>query len=303
MSGNTYSVSFDDVSKKFLEESVRNVLNIEGSKYIKQLQDALQPQVIKFDGKTVPIDKKKHNKFKDVLYKCIVHKQCFMSGPTGSGKTTIAEQIAEAMKLEFYFISCSQGMSEAHLLGRMLFDGSYAPSDLVRAYENGGVYLFDEIDAADSNTLLVINSALSNNRISIPNRKDKPHATRHPNFICLVAGNTWGEGSVEYQGRTALDAAFLDRFAMSKVDVEYDTNLEMLIVQNNEQIYKTIHNLRNYLKSKNIGRAVSTRTLVHAYKDYTNGYTLRQILEAFSIGWSKDEIKQLENFYSSHNIK
>lgn len=117
-------------------------------------------------------------------------------------------------------------MSEAHLLGRMLFDGEYVESDFVRLYENGGVFLFDEIDAADANTLLVINSALANGYMSVPNRKEKQRAERHENFICIVAGNTWGKGSVEYAGRNRLDSAFMDRFTVAKLEIDYDTDLE-----------------------------------------------------------------------------
>jgi energy-coupling factor transporter ATP-binding protein EcfA2 len=243
----TFNVSIDKISTDFMQTTVKKILDEEANIYTAELQRRLQPQVIIVDKKEILIDKSKHYMFKEVLYKCTVHKQVFLAGPTGSGKTTLAAQIAEAMGTQFYFISCSAGMSEAHLLGRMLFDGTYASSDLVRAYEEGGIFLFDEIDAADNNTLLVINSALANNRLSIPNRKDKPYANRHDNFVCIVAGNSWGEGSIQYQGRSPLDRAFLDRFAMSKVLVDYDGDLEKLITATQPQICRVFHELRGFL--------------------------------------------------------
>ncbi len=229
----------------------------------------------------------------------MVHKQVFLAGPTGSGKTTLAAQVAEAMGTQFYFISCTAGMSEAHLLGRMLFNGDYASSDLVKAYEEGGVFLFDEIDAADNNTLLVINSALANNRLSVPNRKDKPTAERHPNFVCIVAGNSWGEGSIEYQGRAPLDRAFLDRFAMSKLYVDYDADLEKLIVSKQPQVSKAFQAFRGYLKDKNIYKPVSTRSIISAYKEAENGVAIKTIFNNFIIGWSPDETTKAQAFINA----
>jgi hypothetical protein len=294
-----YNVSIDKVSVDFLQSTVKKVLDTEADVYITKLKKELQPTVIKIDGKEIKVEKNKHYMFKETLYKCMVHKQAFLAGPTGSGKTTLAGQIAEAMGVPFYFISCTAGMSEAHLLGRMLFNGDYASSDLVKAYEEGGIFLFDEIDAADNNTLLVINSALANNKLSVPNRKDKPHADRHPNFICIVAGNSWGEGSIEYQGRAPLDRAFLDRFAMSKLNIDYDADLEKLIVSKQPQVAKAFHSFRGYLNSKSIFKPVSTRSIISAYKEAENGKTLKTIFENFIIGWSKDETVKAQAFIST----
>src|SRR5262245_10368722 len=132
-------------------------------------------------------------------------------GPAGSGKTHLAEQVAKALGLPFAFIACSAGMSEGQLLGRLVPTGEagkfeYLISEFVRCYENGGVFLFDEIDAADSNTLLVLNSALANGRMALPNRPEKPFADRHPDFVCFAAANTFGTGADRmYVGRNQLD--------------------------------------------------------------------------------------------------
>lgn len=293
---NTFNVSMDKVSTDFMETTVKKILDVQASVYTAELQKRLQPVVIKIDQKEFLVDKTKHYMFKDVLYKCMVHKQVFLSGPTGSGKTTLAAHIAESMSVPFYFISCSTGMSEAHLLGRMLFDGTYASSDFARAYEEGGIFLFDEIDAADNNTLLVINSALANNRLSLPNRKDKPYASRHPNFVCIVAGNSWGEGSIQYQGRAPLDRAFLDRFAMSKSYVNYDADLEKLVTAKSPIVCKVFHEFRAFLKGKSIDKPISTRSIISAYKDIENGHEMKQVLKNFIVGWSLDESKQAETF-------
>jgi cobaltochelatase CobS len=121
-------------------------------------------------------------------------------GPAGSGKTYLAAQVAECLGLPFAFISCSAGMSEGQLLGRLIPTGEggkfeYLISEFVRCYENGGVFLFDEIDAADSNTLLVLTAALANGHMAVPNRPGNPIAKKHPDFVCIAAANTYGTGA------------------------------------------------------------------------------------------------------------
>lgn len=266
-------------------------------KYADEALKHIKPMIIKVpERKDITMTKRVHASFQDTLFLAQIERQLFMSGPAGTGKTTLSANVAEAMGLDFSAISCSAGMSEAHLLGRMLFDGQYVQSDFVKAYENGGVFLFDEIDAADSNTLLVINSALANGYVSVPNRKDNPRATRHEDFICIVAGNTWGHGGIEYQGRNNLDAAFLDRFSNSKVEVNYDTDLEQEICGDNKELYASFSSIRKNVTKYKMRRIVSTRTFVSGVKQVTAGQTLIKVIDRFFIGWSDEEVrKALEN--------
>jgi MoxR-like ATPase len=206
----------------------------------------------------------------------------------------LAKQVSEAFKIDFASISCSAGMSEAHLLGRMLFDGTYVPSDFITCYENGGVFLFDEIDAADSNTLLVVNSALANGYVSVPNRKDNPRANRHADFICIAAGNSWGNGSATYQGRGHLDAAFLDRFSCSKIEIDYDIELESQLANGDTTTLNKIWEIRRIVKEQRMKRVVSTRSLVSVLRQVKAGKKLQDVLKTFTVDWSKDELVKIK---------
>jgi cobaltochelatase CobS len=286
-------IKLGNVEKLLLNQVVKEFLEAEGKTIVGILEESLKPTIINIDSTSIKINPTNHIKFKDCVYNALVHKQIMLVGPTGSGKTTLSKQIAEELKFPFYTISCSHGMSEAHLLGRMLFDGTYIPSDFIKAYENGGVFLFDEIDAADNNTLLVINSAISNGYISVPNRKDKPQAKRHENFIAIVAGNTWGEGDVNYQGRSVLDRAFIDRFSMSKIQIDYDLKLEKNLCKEYKQIFDVFNKIREACKKYNIDRPVSTRSIVSAVKDKANKIPIKDIVNKFMLGWSVDEINKI----------
>ena len=143
----------------------------------------------------------------------------FLVGPAGSGKTTCVAQVAESLRLKFYFNGAIQ--SEYKLTGFRDAHGKVHRTAFRDAFEFGGVYLFDEIDASQPAALLAFNAALANGVFDFPDRTIR----KHQNFRCVAAANTWGKGaSLEYVGRNALDGATLDRFAM--VEMNYDTRLE-----------------------------------------------------------------------------
>jgi hypothetical protein len=152
---------------------------------------------------------------------------CYLVGPTQCGKTELAKQLAQILGCDRYAMhSFSGGSSEAHLTGRMLFDGAYVSTETIKVYECGGLLVWDEIDAIDANVAVVTNSGLSNGRMSVPNRKDNPVAIRHPDCYIVAIGNTLGEGSWEYAGRNQQDCAFMQRFDSGKFRLDYDRKLE-----------------------------------------------------------------------------
>jgi MoxR-like ATPase len=268
----------------------------EGSvkRYIAEQIESLRPTVVTTPtGGKVEVKGRTHKEFKKALFLACLEKQLFIAGPSGSGKTSLAEQVSKALELPFSFISCSAGLSEAHLLGRMLFDVTYITSEFVKLYENGGVFLFDEVDAADANTMLVINSALSNGVLSLPNRKESQYAKRHENFICICAGNTWGSGSFEYHGRNQLDVAFLDRFALSKLVVDYDRGLEKEMCAAHPDFASILWLLRDSVEKNRIRRVVSTRAFISGARQLSAGMTPKLLIDALMIGWSAEENKKV----------
>lgn len=144
-------------------------------------------------------------------------------GPAGSGKTTLAEQVSEALGLTFYF-------SGAVLKKHELFGYTDANGRLVRtafreAFEHGGLFLFDEVDASSATVLVTLNAALANRKCDFPDGLVKAHK----DFRIIAAANTNGNGATrEYCGRNQLDGASLDRFVPFTCD--YDNALTERIV-------------------------------------------------------------------------
>ena len=131
-------------------------------------------------------------------------------GPPGWGKSSAAQTAADEIGLTFSSTSVCAQTSISALLGFVDATGTYRPSHFRRAYEHGSLFLLDEFDAGNANVLAVINNSLSTSQCAFPDAM----VPRHPDFVLIAAGNTYGTGATrQFVGRNALDAATLDRFA------------------------------------------------------------------------------------------
>ena len=235
-----------------------------------------------------------HKKFTRVLNLAQRRKNIMMYGPTGSGKSHLGEMVATALDLPFYSISCTAGMSEGQVTGRLLpvkdngaFD--YVPAEFVKAYEEGGVFLLDEMDAADPNVLLIINSALANKRMPIVNRPENPVAFMHEDFVMMAGCNTVGTGADRmYSGRAQLDASTLDRFNIGKVLVEYDHELETQLITD-RTLRETCWTIRKNILDNRLERAMSLRFMLDSM-EMMEDWTINECLEGFFQGWRSDEV-------------
>lgn len=162
-------------------------------------------------------------------------------GEKGTGKTTNAEHLAQALTEEFGrpmpfgFASMTSGTSPGEFKGRITLEG-FLPSLFEDIYQNGGVFLFDELDAGDENLLTLLNSALANGYF-VNQKGEVIHMSEH--FIPVAAANTMGLGANgRYTGRNRLDAATLDRWAMGRMKVEFDQHLAEFLYWSEVKAYE-----------------------------------------------------------------
>ena len=279
----------------------------------------------RWDGKSVKLkDKILPKQFERARDLAECRRNSLYVGPAGCGKTYLAKLVADSLMLDFAAISCTAGMSEAHLLGRSVPDlthgkNRFQGTEFLRLYEEGGVFLLDEVDAADPNMMLALNSALANGYIYVPNRPDKPIAHRHKDFAVIATANTVGRGATRmYAGRNQLDEATLDRFRIGVIECDYDPSVEKAVCPDiggeegrtyvppvhmnghDHTIDKLValgYNLRDTclfirhkIEQSGMRRICSSRFMEDAYVMMKHGkWTVKQCMEAYFSGWTSEE--------------
>lgn len=209
-------------------------------------------------------------------------------GPAGTGKSSLCAQVAEALGLTFSSVNGSAGLTEGRLLGMLVPQIStgemiYQPSELVRCYRDGGVFLMDEIDANDENVMLSVNNLIDAMVWQAP---DGTRINRHPDFVLMSAANTFGLGANRiYSGRSQMDGSFLDRWF--QVEVGYDEALERSMVINTE-ICARIQAARVTLAARpQIRRWLTMRAIITADALVAQAaYTADEALRAVTASWT-----------------
>lgn len=211
-------------------------------------------------------------------------------GPAGSGKTFGSSQLAEALGRKFGSLCLTAGASETWLFGRQTPNG-FIEGMFSKLYREGGVFLADELDAADPNLLLSINTALANGYLYNPISGEE--IKKHDDFVFIGACNTFGKGGNHvYTGRNRLDAATLDRFVTIAVD--YNEAVEETLCPDNE-IRVTLQTARRNLKTMQSDEIISTRAIHAAYKQNQAGIELQHVFTSLTLSWSPEMAKVVFN--------
>ena len=207
-------------------------------------------EVVKFETKNAL-----HDKFEDVLFWAAQRQPVYLFDPAGTGKNVLSEQVAEALHVPFYYAGCLQQKYE--LEGFINAAGEYQETEFYRAFTQGGVFLFDEIDGTAAEVLIAFNAALANGYYNFP-KYGKTKA--HENFIVIAAGNTAGRGASDaYNGRFQLDASTLDRFVF--IELDYNRGIEKCSANNDEELVEFAHLMRNIIKQQGLTYTMSTRAI------------------------------------------
>lgn len=159
----------------------------------------------------------------------------FVTGPTGNGKSTMVEQACARNKREYIRLQINAQTDEDQLIGsKTLVDGNIqiVEGPVLIAMRAGAVLLLDELDAADPNNIMCLQSILEGRPYYFKLKNEMVYPA--PGFNICATANTKGRGSEsgKYIGTKMLNEAFLERFPVT-FEQEYPTMAtELKIVKN-----------------------------------------------------------------------
>lgn len=241
------------------------------------------------DGSTVEITGKAHAEFRKVCQLVKRGLNVYLYGASGTGKTYLCQQVAEALGLEF--LSDQKINDDFQLKGFTDSFGKFQETELYKAVVNGGVYMLDEFDASDENAAIVLNSLLANGYMTF---NGGGRVECHKDFHVIACGNTTGRGPKEdYTGRNNLDAATLDRFAA--VALSYDESIEINRARGDQELVNFIHEVRAAVKETGVSLLVTMRA-IEIITEVKDCFTPAECLEmAIFKGLEKYQINQIAN--------
>lgn len=233
------------------------------------------------DGVVGKVDGQQHTSFEHVVTTVSTRVQgrrlhVWLVGPSGSGKSFLAGQAAKALGLTYYSTSAIQ--SKYDLIGFVSPTGAEATlrTPFRDAFENGGLFAWDDIDASDPRAFVAFNEALSNGRFAFPDKVIEQHS----DFVCVASANTWGTGATaDYVGRNKIDSATLSRFV--RIGVDYDENLERDMVGGHEWA-RFIQRVRGAVKAEGIKVLVTPRHTLQGVALLTAGMD-RKTVEGYTV--------------------
>ena len=250
--------SVDDVFAKcipMLEEHIRNTYGSLPQRVVVETPKGNT----EFSGLT-------HQMFDKVLKATYNNIPCFLTGPAGTGKSFLCKQVAEALKIPFYFSNALT--QEYKVTGFVDANGTFHTTPFYEAFKNGGLFMLDEVDASVPEVLVLINDAIANKRFAFPNGEQ---LEAHADFRVITAGNTFGTGAdAEYCGRYQLDASTLNRYII--VPIGYDERLEKALTDDNTELITFAHQFR---------KACDTVGIKHlcTYRNLTQINTLEKVFD------------------------
>lgn len=160
-----------------------------------------------------------------------LRKNLLLKGPTGSGKTRLAETLKNELNTTMHSINCSVDLDAESLLGFKSIEVTegnaeikFVDGPVIKAMKQGHLLYIDEINMAKPETLPILNGILDFRR-TVTNPFTSEVITAHPDFIVVAAIN------VGYVGTLPMNEALKNRFVVLNLDYINGNTLKQVILE------------------------------------------------------------------------
>lgn len=204
-----------------------------------------------------------------------------ISGPTGSGKSTMVEQYCAITRRPFIRINMTGDMESSAFFGSMIVrDGAtvWVDGPVTEAVRYGAVILIDEWELSPPEITFGLQRLLEPQRVLM--LKEKPASSGEkqykavPNFRIVCGGNTLGSGDIsgEHAGTQVQNIATVDRFEttirLNYLDKKHETQIIQRAVPDLpkdaiDKMLQFTHLIRTAKDQGSVSMGVSPRTLVN----------------------------------------
>ena len=229
-----------------------------------------------------------HKQFETLLRAVSAELPVLLKGEAGTAKSHNAMEVATALGLDFYSMSVGEQSTKSDLLGFIDANGNYRSTAFRKAFEHGGLFLLDEVDAGNPNVLLAINTGISNGFIDFPDAQ----VTVHKDFRLVATANTFGNGANgNYVGRNKLDKATVNRFV--SIVWELDEDIEEVLV--NHPVWLKVLRKARKLAEENLDEVLlGMRNATYGAKLLRAGLSFDEVFEMVVCnGLSEDDANLL----------